>query len=78
MTEKDVDNPVLQRLALRVRVLRAQHRWNQETLAELAGIHRTTIGQIERGTLNVGVASLAKLAQAFAVPMGALVDESSH
>ena len=74
MTEKDVDNPVLQRLALRVRVLRAQHRWNQETLAELAGVHRTTIGQIERGTINVGVASLAKLAQAFAVPMGALVD----
>lgn len=52
MTERDVDNPVLQRLATRVRVLRAQHRWNQETLAELAGMHRTTIGQIERGTIN--------------------------
>ncbi|MHB8413799.1 MAG: helix-turn-helix domain-containing protein [Acidiferrobacteraceae bacterium] len=75
MTERDVDNPVLQHLATRVRVLRAQHRWNQETLAELAGMHRTTIGQIEHGKINVGVASLAKIAQAFAVPMGELVDE---
>ncbi|MHB8414165.1 MAG: helix-turn-helix domain-containing protein [Acidiferrobacteraceae bacterium] len=75
MTERDVDNPVLQRLATRVRVLRAQHRWNQETLADLAGMHRTTIGQIERGKINIGVTSLVKLAQAFAVPMGELVDE---
>jgi transcriptional regulator with XRE-family HTH domain len=76
MIERDVDNPVLLRLATRVRVLRAQHRWNQETLAELAGMHRTTIGQIERGTINIGVASLAKLAQAFAVPVAELIDEA--
>ncbi|MHB8562412.1 MAG: helix-turn-helix domain-containing protein [Acidiferrobacteraceae bacterium] len=76
MPERDVDNLILQRLATRVRVLRAQHRWNQETLAELAGMHRTTIGQIERGGINLGVASLAKIAQAFAVPMGELVDDS--
>ena len=75
MTAIDVDNPVLQRLATRVRVLRAQHRWNQETLAELAGVHRTYISQIERGEINVGVASLAKIAQAFTVTMGDLVDE---
>ena len=75
MTERDVDNPVLLRLATRVRVLRAQHRWNQETLAELAGVHRTYISQIERGEINIGVASLAKIAQAFTVTMGDLVDE---
>ena len=77
MRERDVGVSVRQRLATRVRILRAQHRWNQETLADRAGLHRTTIGQIERGTLNIGVASLARLAQAFAVPLGALVDEPS-
>ena len=58
-------SPTRRQLARRVRVLRAVHGWSQETLAELAGIHRTYISNIERGRCNVGIETLDKLARAF-------------
>lgn len=52
-------------LALRIRVLRAVRGWSQETLGELAGIHRTYISTIEQARCNVGLDTLDKLARAF-------------
>ena len=62
------------RLAKRIRTLRAERGWSQEALAEIAGLHRNYIGQVEREMVNVGVENLAKLAAAFQVTMGELVD----
>ena len=66
-----------QALGRRIRVLRAEHGWSQETLSALTGLHRTYLSQVERGSLHISVIQLAKIARAFEVPVGALVDGSS-
>ena len=46
--------PTRTRLALaqKMRFLRFTRGWSQEVLAELAGLHRTYISQIERGQVS--------------------------
>ena len=61
-------------LARRVRVLRAVKGWSQETLAEISGLHRTYVSTIERQRCNVSLESLLKLAGAFEVSVGELLD----
>ena len=65
--------PSRQRLARRIRMLRAVHGWSQDTLAELAGIHRTYISAIEQGRCNVSLETLDKLAWAFNATAGELL-----
>lgn len=48
----------------RVRELRNQRGWSQETLADIAGVHRTYIGGIERGERNVSLENIARIANA--------------
>ncbi len=58
----------------RVRVLRAERGWSQEVLAELAGLHRNYIGHVERAEIHVSVVQLARIAQAFGLRPGVLID----
>lgn len=46
---------------------------SQEGLADLAGMHRTYVGDIERGLRNPSYRNLAKLAAALEVPLSELV-----
>lgn len=48
----------------RVRDLRQQKSLSQEELADVAGMHRTYIGSIERGEQNVSIDNIARLAKA--------------
>ncbi len=57
-------------LAKHLRLLRVSHGWSQDTLAELAGLHRTYISGIERERRNVGLDNLERLAQAFGLTIG--------
>jgi transcriptional regulator with XRE-family HTH domain len=47
---------------------------SQEKLAELADLHRTYIADIERGTRNVGLINIVRLAEALRIAPGKLLD----
>jgi transcriptional regulator with XRE-family HTH domain len=66
---------VLRRLGLRIRGLREKANISQEALGQIAGLHRTYIGAIERGERNPSVLSLKKIADALKVTLGDLFDE---
>jgi transcriptional regulator with XRE-family HTH domain len=54
-------------LARNLRSLRSAQRLSQEQLAEIAGLHRTYVGSVERGERNVTLSSLELLAKALGV-----------
>ena len=58
---------VLRRLGLRIRRLREKANISQEALGQIAGLHRTYIGAIERGERNPSVLSLKKIANSLKV-----------
>lgn len=53
-----------QRLAFNVRALRKKVGLSQEVLADMASLHRTYVGGIERGERNVSIDNIERLAQA--------------
>lgn len=48
---------------------------SQEELADRAGLHRTYIGDIERGRRNVALRNICRLARALEVPPAELLSE---
>ncbi len=63
------------RLAKRVRRLRVARGWSQEVLADVAGLHRTYIGSIERGERNVSLEAMEQIAQALEIPLAELFSD---
>lgn len=59
--------PILQSFGQRVQALRKEHNLSQEQLAELAGVHRTYIGMIERAEKNITLRNIEKIAIALHV-----------
>jgi transcriptional regulator with XRE-family HTH domain len=58
---------VVRKVGRRIRELRQKKGWSQERLAEEANLHRTYIGQVERGEKSIGIENLANLAKALGV-----------
>ncbi len=54
-------------VGLNIRKIREEKELSQEKLASLAGLHRTYIGQIERGEKNIGLKNLERIAKALKV-----------
>ena len=48
---------------------------SQEKLADLAGLHRTYVSLVERGTCNISLLNIEKLAKALEVPLSKLMPE---
>jgi transcriptional regulator with XRE-family HTH domain len=57
-----------------VRELRLAKGISQEKLAELADIHRTYVGDVERGTRNIALVNMTRLAAALGVPLSKLIE----
>lgn len=62
----------------RVRSLRRHKKLSQERLAELAGVHPTYIGQIERAEKNCTIEAACKIATALDTPLSELLREPSE
>ena len=56
----------LEQVGANVRAARLRKGISQEVLADLAGLHRTYVGSVERGERNISVRNLCRLAGALA------------
>jgi len=58
-----------------VRRLRHSKGMSQEVLADHADIHRTYIGDVERGTRNIALLNMVKIAAALGLTLSRLIQE---
>jgi transcriptional regulator with XRE-family HTH domain len=72
---KDTVSPFLRKVGARVKHLREAREWSQAELARKTKIHRVYLSGIERGIRNFTILHLQKLARAFEVTPGSILDE---
>ena len=65
--------PILLRFGKNVQVQRKARHLSQEQLAELAGVHRTYIGMIERAEKNITLCNMERIANALHVEITTLL-----
>ncbi len=66
-------NDICVKFGRRLRELREERGWNQEYLAEISGIGRTHISQLENGRREAGLRMLETLAGAFKLEVADLL-----
>ena len=59
--------PILLAVVQRVQELRKKRNLSQEQLADMAGVHRTYIGMVERAEKNITLRNIKKIAKALDV-----------
>lgn len=59
----------------KIRALRKQANLSQEELAEKADLSYKYVGEVERGTVNISLDSMMRLAKALRVKLRDLTDE---
>ena len=64
---------LVKQFGLAVRQLREVRGWSQERLAEVAGLNRSFIGEIERGAATPSLLTAEKLAGALGVSLASLL-----
>lgn len=62
-------------LAKNIRELRLSKELSQEELADICGLHRTYISDIERGNRNVSIDNIDKIAKGLDVNSSVLLEE---
>jgi transcriptional regulator with XRE-family HTH domain len=63
-----------EKVGFNIRRIREESGLSQEELASLAGLHRTYIGNIERGEKNIGLKNLEKIAKTLNIDIKVLLD----
>lgn len=62
------------RLGERIKKLRKNRGWNQDTLAHLTGMHRAYPYRLENGLIDIRLSTLLRLAQVFEMPLQQFLD----
>ncbi len=62
-----------ERIGNRIRALRKKRGWSQEEFADMCGIHRGHMGQIERGEKNLSIQTLEKVGKGLGMTVSALL-----
>ena len=70
-----IPSPSRVTLARNLRLLRGERGLSQEALADLAGLHRTYVGSIERSERNVSLDNIYRLAASLDVTVARLLTE---
>ncbi len=65
---------ILKRFGDRVRQLRKDGGYSQESFADECGLDRTYMGGIERGERNVALRNIGKIAEALGISISNLMD----
>lgn len=68
--------PLRTRLGRAIRRTRADAGMSQERLAQRAGLHRTTMSEIERGISNVSIDIADRIAKALGVRLSRLISDA--
>lgn len=71
---KNDKSKIILEFGIRVRELRLERNLSQEKLAELADLHRTYIGMIERGEKNITLINIEKIAKALKLSLHNLLE----
>jgi transcriptional regulator with XRE-family HTH domain len=58
---------ILKTIGSNIKAHRTKQGLSQEALADLAGVHRTYMGAVERAEKNISALSLAKIAKALKI-----------
>ncbi|MGH9865104.1 MAG: helix-turn-helix domain-containing protein [Candidatus Acidiferrales bacterium] len=69
---KPLQQQVKKRFGARVREIRKQKGFSQETLALVCELDRTYVGGVERGERNISLVNIHKIATALGVPVAEL------
>ena len=70
----DEGDQLLERVGAGIRAIRESQGLSQEVLAEKSHLHRTYVGDVERGRRNISLKSLHKIAKALGVSVGQLLE----
>ncbi len=69
----DIDN-VHEMFSQKIQIERVKHKLSQEKLAELAGIHRTTVSAIERKAMSPSLETICLIANALNLNLQEIFD----
>ena len=65
---------ILVKFGKRIREVRVKRGLSQEALADIANVHRTYIGMVERAEKNITLLNIQKLAKALKIDIKELFD----
>ena len=66
------------RFGAAVRRLRTAEQLSQEAFADRCHVHRTYMGAVERGEVNISLDNIQKIARALSIPVSALFAEAER
>lgn len=61
--------------ARNLKKIRTEHGLSQEKLADIAGLHRTYVGSVERGERNISIDNMERLASALNIQVQDLLND---